>query len=155
MKNYKTIIYILLCISFSIVFGGAVYEHIAIWPTAYEAPPKSLSMFQGEYGLYSAPFWQSIHPVTLVLFIATLIVSWKTDRRKFVLIPFIGYVIILIITSIYFVPELIDIISSEYAENVDQSLVERGALWEKLSIVRMIIGILLMSVLYFGLTKSA
>ena len=54
------------------------------WPKAYSAPPQSLTMFQGKYAIESGPFWMSIHPVTLVLFIS-LVLNWKSERRKNIL----------------------------------------------------------------------
>ncbi|PHN04390.1 hypothetical protein CRP01_22370 [Flavilitoribacter nigricans DSM 23189 = NBRC 102662] len=154
VKRYKDLIYALLCLSFAIIIGAAVYEHLAVWPRAYDAPPKSLSMFQGEFGLNPAPFWQSIHPVTLLLFTVTLIISWKTDRRKHVLLPLIGYVLVLITTFIYFVPELMEIVNTEYDDTVNQELTKRASQWESLSLFRLVLLIVLSLVLNIGLTKG-
>ncbi|MCB0445987.1 MAG: hypothetical protein KDD03_00460, partial [Gelidibacter sp.] len=73
MRNYKNIIYAIACLSFSIIIGAAFFEHLAVWPQAYAAPPASLGMFQGDYGLNAGAFWIKIHPVTLILFIITLL----------------------------------------------------------------------------------
>ncbi len=154
MKNYKNLIYTLLCLSFTIIIGAAVYEHLAVWPRAYDSPPKSLSMFQGEFGLNAGAFWQKIHPLTLLLFITTLFISWKTERKKYILIPFVGYIIVMISTFTYFVPELIEIVTTEYEEVVNQELVQRGSLWEILSLIRLAFIIVLSLILYLGLTKS-
>ena len=68
--------------SISMVLGASVLEHIAVWPHAFAAIPKSLSMFQGEYRFDPEPFWKSIHPTILILFIINLIICWKTERKK-------------------------------------------------------------------------
>lgn len=154
MITIKDLIYALTCLSFSIIVGAAVYEHLAVWPRAYAAPPLSLSMFQGEYGLNSGAFWTKIHPVTLLLFITTLILFWKSARRKTILIVFIGYIVVMVTTFLYFVPELIDITTTEYTTAIDESLRSRGALWEKLSLLRLAVITGLAIVLYFGASKT-
>jgi hypothetical protein len=58
----KDLIYALTCLCFTIMIGGAVYEHLNIVPQWSAAPPLSLSMFQGEYGLKPGTFWMVIHP---------------------------------------------------------------------------------------------
>ena len=152
--NFKNILYALTCLSFSAIIGAAIYEHIALWPAAFSELPKSLTVFQGPYRLNAAPFWQSIHPVTLFLFVITLIVNWKTVRKRPILIALIGYVLILAATFIYFVPELLDLTGTPYADSVDTSLQFRGSRWITLSLVRGALLIVLALVLLLGLTKS-
>lgn len=150
----KNIIYSVTCLAFAIVIGGAVYEHLNVVPTWSAAPPLSLSMFQGEYGLKPELFWMLIHPVNLLLFIVTLVIHWKSPRRKNIAGVLISYVAILVITSIYFVPELIKITTTPFAENIDADLVKRSSLWEALSIVRLSILVILSVILSMGLTKA-
>ena len=150
----KDIIYSISCLTFAIMIGGAVYEHLNVVPQWTAAPPVSLSMFQGEYGLKPELFWMSIHPVNIILFAATLIIHWKTKRRKNVLITLISYFIILIITSIYFVPELLSITSTTYASAPDSDLTKRAKLWEILSLARLGVLMVLSIILFTGLTKQ-
>jgi hypothetical protein len=150
----RNILYALTCLSFSAIIGAAIYEHTALWPAAFSEPPKSLTVFQGPYRLNAAPFWQSIHPVTLLLFTITLIVSWRTQRRKFILIALAGYVLILAATFTYFVPELLDLTGTPYAETIDPSLQSRGSLWTNLSLVRGGVLIVLAMNLLIGLTEQ-
>lgn len=150
----KDLLYSVTCLAFAIVIGGAVYEHLNMVPTWAAAPPVSLSMFQGPHGLDPALFWKLIHPVNLVLFILTLIVHWKSPRRKNLLIVLGTYVTILIITFIYFVPELISITTTAYADTVDQQLMERAGWWERLSILRLGVLVGLAIGLMLGLTKQ-
>lgn len=151
--NYKDIIYCVGCICFCIVIGAAVYEHLGVVPKWSAAPPKSLTMFQGEYGLNAGAFWKLIHPVTLILLIINLIIFWHTERRMFLSIPLIGYVIILITTFVFFVPELINITSTTYSNIADSALIKRAKLWETLSIIRLFVLTVLAIVLLLGLTK--
>jgi hypothetical protein len=122
--NSKAILYAFACLSFSVVTGGAVYEHLAAVPQWSAAPPVSLSMFQGKYGLNAAAFWIPIHPVTLPLMIAALVVSWKTEGRKNALATLAGYVTILVITGTYFVAELLAITGTAFSETIDPALTD-------------------------------
>jgi hypothetical protein len=152
--NYRDILYSLACLSFAVVIGGAIYEHLTVVPQWSAAPPKSLSMFQGTYRLKAEVFWKMIHPVTLGLFIAALAVSWKnTARKKHLLLSFTGYVIVLVITFAFFVPELIAITTTPYTDTIDTGLAARAFLWESLSLVRLSFLFVLSLVLFLGLTK--
>ncbi len=152
--NFRNILYASACLSFSVIAGAAIYEHVALWPAAFSEPPKSLSVFQGPYKLNPAPFWMAIHPVTLVFMTITLILNWKTTRRKNVLIPMAGYVIILLTTFTFFVPELLDLTGTPYSDTVDPSLQSRGSRWVTLSLVRGGTLIVLAIILLLGLAKS-
>lgn len=152
--DLRKIVYAFACLSFAIVIGAAVYEHVAVVPQWTAAPPLSLSMFQGKYGLNPTPFWKAIHPVTLLLLSSSLILFWRTGSRPYLLTTGIGYVLVLIITFAFFVPELIAITGSGYASQSDSSLVQRASLWEALSLVRLAFLILLAIVGLLGLTKQ-
>ncbi len=149
----KDLLYAVTCLAFSIIIGGAVYEHINMVPTWSAAPPLSLSMFQGQYGLHPESFWMFIHPVNLLLFTLTLILHWKSKRRSNIGIVMTGYLLILVITSVYFVPELINITTAEFTQTINADLTRRASLWEFLSLVRLGILIILSMVLFTGLTK--
>lgn len=153
MLNFKNVIYALSCLSFSIVVGAAVYEHMAVIPKWSAAPPASLSMFQGEYGLDAGSFWSMIHPLTLVLLIISLALFWKTKSRQNIAAALVGYAMLLVVTATYFVPELMAIIKSEYLETVDETLKGKADLWETLSLVRMAFLVILSVVLNMGLTR--
>lgn len=150
----KDLIYAITCLSFAVVIGAAVYEHLAVVPKWTAAPPQSLSMFRGQYGLYAQAFWIPVHPITLVLFVMTLVASWKSERRLNVLVAFAGYFAVLAITFAFFVPELIEITSTPFSETVSPDLTARAQLWEKLSLVRLAVLILLSLTLFLGLTKG-
>jgi hypothetical protein len=146
-------VYILTCLSFSVIIGAAVYEHTAVWPSAFSELPRSLTSLQGAYKLNSAPFWQSIHPITVVMFIVTFLISRKSERRKYVLIPLLLYFIILITTFSFFVPELLSLIGTPYANTLDEGLTSRASRWVNLSLIRMVILVAAAVFLYIGLTK--
>ncbi len=152
--NFKNVIYAFACLSFSVVVGAAVYEHVAVVPRWSAAPPASLSMFQGKYGLNPTPFWVAIHPVTLLLLAASVVFFWKTGSRPYLLTTSTGYVIVLMITFAYFVPELIAITGTSFSENIDHSLIKRAKQWEILSLVRLSFLIVLAITAFLGLAKQ-
>jgi len=153
MRSLKNILLVLASVSFVLVIGAGLYEHVAAVPRWSAAPPASLTMFQGKYGLNPALFWMSIHPVTLLLLMAALISNWKTERKKQLLWALGGYVIILILTATWFVPNLVQIINIPYHDDVNEALRSKAALWEKLSIVRLFIMVVLSFILLSSLIK--
>jgi len=152
--KFKDLIYAITCLSFAVVIGAAVYEHLAVVPKWSMAPPASLTMFQGPYGLNAQAFWIPIHPITMLLFLATLIVSWKTERKNAVATAFIGYLVVIAVTAIYFVPELIAITTTPYLDVIDSDLMNRAQMWESLSLLRLGVLIILSLTLFLGLAKS-
>lgn len=155
MKSAKDIFLILASMSFIIVLGAATYEHMGVVPQWSAAPPSSLAMFQGDYGLRAQNFWIPIHPVTFLLMTAALIANWRTPRRNNILTVLIGYAIILAATFIYFVPQLMDITQTPYREDVDQELVTIASMWETLSLIRLVFIAVLAYILLSSLTKAA
>ena len=154
MNSARDTFLILGSIFFIIVVGGAVYEHVAFVPQWSAAVPASLSSLQGDYGLKAEYFWMGIHPITLLFLIGALIVNWKNLRRRNILITLGGYVLILIITSIYFVPELIDLQDTPYTTSVDNALTQRAGMWETLSLIRLGVLFILAYILLSALPKS-
>lgn len=151
---FKNIVYAFACLSFSVVIGAAIYEHVAVVPRWSAAPPLSLSMFQGEYGLNPTPFWMAVHPATLLLLAASILLFWKTGSRPYLLITSVGYVVILLVTFAFFVPELVAITGSTISGEVDVSLTKRAGLWEALSLVRLSILIVLSIILFLGSARQ-
>jgi len=150
----RTLILILGALSFIIVIGGALYEHAALVPIWASAAPASLAMFQGEYAIVPFRFWMPVHPVTVILLLVALALNWSTDRRKYVLITLVGYLVVLIATFLYFVPELMSIVQSAYSTAIDPDLTARAKTWETMSLIRLAFMLVLAVILLFGLTKS-
>ncbi|MBX3245307.1 MAG: DUF1772 domain-containing protein [Acidobacteria bacterium] len=153
MKNIRTLTLILGAISFIIVIGGAVYEHLAIVPVWTSAVPASLSMMQGEYAITPTRFWMPIHPVTLLLLILGLFANWRSGARNFIIVALVGYVMVLLVTFLFFVPELMALTQTAYSTTVDADLTRRAKNWEVYSLIRLCFLILLAVVLLFGVAK--
>lgn len=154
MDIARTVSLIFACISFLIVIGGATYEHLAVVPVWSAAVPASLSMFQGDHALAAANFWIPIHPVTIVLLSIALLLNWPTERRKFILTTLSGYLLVIAITALYFVPELMTLTQTTYSTAVDPELTRRANQWETLSLIRLGFLIILAFTALLGLNKQ-
>jgi len=151
-KSFSNILLIMASIAFITIIGAAIYEHAAIVPVWSIAPPRSLSIFQGEYGIQPANFWMPVHPVTILLLATAMIANWKQPRRKQILIVFCGYLLILVITAAYFVPELLAITTSTYSAATSADLTVRANMWEKLSLLRLSMLLVLAGILLRSLS---
>ncbi len=151
-KSFSNILLIMASIAFITTIGAAIYEHATIVPVLSIAPPRSLSMFQGEYGIQPTNFWMPVHPVTILLLAAAMIANWKQPRRKQILIVFCGYLLILVITAAYFVPELLAITTSTYSAAMSADLTVRANMWEKLSLLRLSMLLVLAGILLRSLS---
>jgi hypothetical protein len=154
MNTFRTIVLILASISFIVVIGGAVYEHAGIVPIWASAVPASLAMFQGEYAITPFRFWIPIHPITMLLLLLSLAFNWRSERRNSILTTVVGYLIVLAVTFLYFVPELMSITQSVYAITIDPELTQRAQSWEFWSQVRLASLLLMAFILLLGLSKS-
>ena len=137
------------------MIGGAVYEHVAVVPVWTSAVPASLAMFQGEYAVAAWRFWIPVHPVTMSLLVAAMLLNWRTERRGFILVAVLGYAAVLAATFVFFVPELMALTQLSFGPVVDPELTRRAKNWETLSLVRLAVLITLAITLLFGLSRSA
>ena len=110
-------------------------------------------MFQGEYRLAAENFWIPIHPIAISLLSIALVFNWRTVRRNYILVTLAGYALVLVITFIYFVPELMSLTQSAYSPTTNEELTRRAGLWEALSLVRLVFLIGLSVVLLLGLSR--
>lgn len=155
MAQIRTFVLILGAISFIIVIGGAVYEHTALVPVWTNAIPASLSMFQGEYGLRPINFWSWVHPVTMLLLVLALVLNWRTARKPYIILVIGGYFLALLVTFIYFVPELLLLTQTAFSTSIDPDLTARGGRWESLSLFRLAFMFLLAIVLLFAVARDS
>lgn len=132
----KDLLLAFTCTGFIMILGAGIYEQLTIHAKWAQAPPRSLYIFQGTDGIDISVFWKLIHPLLLLLFTATLIMNWKTARRRGILITFLGYALILAATAIYFVPELIKLTGYSYSNSVLPELQHRATVWVQLNIAR-------------------
>jgi hypothetical protein len=121
---------------FLIVCGASLFEHAALATSWAADPPASLQMFHGNHGVQPPRFFRVVQPLLAVLLVAALALSWKNpERRNLLLIAGGGYLVALITTGLYFVPELTSVVMGTPAITTEEWR-SRALTWEKLALVR-------------------
>jgi hypothetical protein len=130
----------LLTLFYIIMLGGGNYEQLNVTHIITSDLPKSLAMLQGPYGFNPVKFWVIFRPITIVLFILSLIFNWSIsrERRNFLMVSFLIDIATTVATFLYFAPETGMIASISFNDNpVDPTLVARAHLWENLNFIRL------------------
>ena len=128
------------------LLGGIAYSHLVYFPVYLSALPDSAVVVNGPYGLHEAVFWMTIHPLLILSLILALVLNWKSNqRRKRILISFAVYIAVLVVSSLYFIPELGAFARSPQSGLTPAEWLARGQRWQRLSWIRgavMYLGIL-------------
>lgn len=143
---------IVLIISYFVIVGAEVFGHIVVSGTAFEEPPRSLSMFEGEYGYDSRSFWYSFPLVTAILFVITIAVHWKTNRRNLLLIVFSGFIVIGIVSTNFIYPQFLDVVATGYSDTFNPELKSQAKQFTILALIRLTATIGFGILLLLGLT---
>ena len=119
------------------LLGGIAYSHLVYFPVYLSALPDSAVVVTGPYGLHEAIFWMTIHPLLILSLIVALVLNWKAkSRRKLILITLGVYILVLVVTQIYFLPELIAFEKSPQSKVSASEWLARGQRWQRLSWIR-------------------
>jgi hypothetical protein len=119
------------------LLGGIAYSHLVYFPVYLSALPDSAVVVNGPYGLHDAIFWLTIHPLLILSLIVALVLNWKSkSRRKLILITLGVYILVLVVTQIYFLPELRAFEQSPESKLSASEWVARGQRWQRLSWTR-------------------
>ena len=135
--NARTISLMVAIIFYGILIGGIVYAHIAFFPPYLSALPGSAALTNGPYALHDEYFWTLIHPLAILALVVALVLNWKiSTRRKLIAMPLVLYVIAIIVTLLYFVPELRAFHASPSSGVSAAEWYARGQRWQHLSWMR-------------------
>jgi hypothetical protein len=119
------------------LLGGVAYSHLVYFPAYLSALPDSAVVVNGPYGLNEVVFWMIIHPLLILSLIVALALNWKSrPRRKLILISFAVYIPVLVISQIYFIPELVAFKHSPESSLSPAEWLARGQRWQRLSWIR-------------------
>ena len=120
-----------------ILLGGIVYSHIVYFPPFLSDLPASSVLVNGPYALHEEYFWLTIHPVAILSLIVSLALNWKDSvRRKLIAIPLTVYVLAIVVTTFYFVPELQNFAHSATMNVSSEEWYARGQRWQHMSWIR-------------------
>jgi len=138
------------------LLGGITYSHLVYFPVYLSALPESAVLVNGPYSLNDAIFWGLIHPLLIVSLVAALVANWKTrSRRNLIALSFVVYVVILLVSAFYFLPELVLFKHSPESTLTAADWLARGRRWQRLSWLRGAITYLAFLPLLFALTRPS
>lgn len=109
--------------------GAQLFALSVVASTVSAAPPRSLAILEGAYRYDSSGFWNTVPPITAVLFVTALIANWKTSRRTLLLLAFALFVIGGLMAGLYLEPTFDDIKKIGFRDEVDPVLQARAARW--------------------------
>jgi hypothetical protein len=120
--------------------GAQIFETVLIVPQWTAAPPASLAMFQGEFGLDFKAFWIVFHSLHELTFILALVYCWRLRVvRRWMVVLLIIHMAVRVWTVAYFAPTIIAFQSMPYSGMIDPVLVERAAQWRTMNIIRVML----------------
>ena len=138
------------------LLGGITYSHLVYFPVYLSALPDSAILVNGPYGLQESRFWLTVHPLLILSLIVALVLNWKyRPRRKYILISFGVYFLVLVVTQIYFLPELAAFAQSPRSNVSAAEWIARGQRWQTMSWIRGGVMYAALVPLLFALTKPA
>ena len=127
--NLKNIAMMALVAIALIQNGAQLFALSIIARTVSKAPPRSFAILSGEYAYDSRIFWETVPPITLLLFLIALVANWRTARRKFLLAALGLFIAGGIFAGVYLEPKFDAMISVGYADHVDPVLQREAANW--------------------------
>jgi hypothetical protein len=152
--SFRTYALIFAIICWATLLGGITYSHIVYFPPYLSNLPDSSVIVNGKYALHEERFWLTIHPLLILSLIVTLALNWKfKPRRKLIMTSFGIYFVILVITQLYFLPELGAFRQSPELNISAAEWLARGNRWQYLSWIRGAICYLAFIPILMALTK--
>ena len=119
------------------LLGGIAYSHLVYFPVYLSALPDSSVVVNGPYGLNEGLFWMTIHPLLILSLAVAVALNWKSRaRRKLILISFAIYAAVLVVSGLYFIPELVAFSRSPESGLPAAEWLARGRRWQRSSWVR-------------------
>lgn len=155
-RNLGTFVLMVAIILWGTLLGGITYSHLVYFPRYLSDLPASAVVVNGPYGLNESVFWLIIHPLLIISLVAALVVNWNSSaRRKLIAISFAVYVMVLLVSQFFFIPELVLFKHSPESTVAAAEWLARGRRWQRLSWLRGAVMYLAFVPLLFALTKPA
>jgi hypothetical protein len=153
-RKLGTVALMLAIIFWGTLLGGIAYAHLVYFPPYLSDLPGSAVLVNGPYPVSDAKFWVIIHPLLIATLVAALITNWNSRaRRNLIALSFVVYLLVLVVSGFYFVPELILFKNSPQSTVTPAEWLARGRRWQRLSWLRGLIMYLAYVPLLFALTK--
>ncbi len=127
--NFPNLTLIVLVVSCLIQVGAQLFALSVVASTVAEAPPRSFAMLQGKYGYNSSSFWNTVPPITFLLFIVALVSNWKYQRRKYIVFAFTFFITGGLVAGFFLEPIFAEMIKRGYSDQVDPILQNQAKKW--------------------------
>lgn len=154
-RNLSNFVLMLAIVLWGTLLGGVVYSHLVYFPAYLSDLPASAVIVNGPYGMNDGKFWVIIHTLLIISLVVALVFNWGNSRRKLIALSFVVYVVVLLISFYYFVPELTLFQHSPESTVPAAEWLARGRRWQRLSWLRGVAMYLAYVPLIFALTKPA
>ncbi len=141
-------------VTYLLLNGAQLFETAVLVPVWTAAPPSSLYLFQGQYGLDFKVFWIVAHTLHELTFLAAIVLNWKIlFRRRVLLIVFACHLVVRAWTLLYFAPVIISFQELPVSDTTDQMLIEKAALWRSMNLVRVSL-FMILSIILIPLNRT-
>jgi hypothetical protein len=139
------------------LLGGIAYSHLVYFPAYLSALPDSAVVVNGPYGLREGVFWLIIHPLLILSLAFTLAMNWRLRARRWlVIVSLTVYAGVIVVSAVYFIPELGNFARSPQQAGVSPAeWLARAERWQRLSWLRGAVMYAFIFPLLFALTRPA
>ena len=127
--NLPNLSLIALAASYFIQIGAGFFALAVVGRVLSAAPPRSLSMLQGEYRYDSSAFWEIAPTITAALFLLAIAANWKSRRRALLLAALVMFVLSGIASGAALSSLFAEFTTGGYRDAVDAALQRRAAIW--------------------------
>jgi uncharacterized membrane protein len=153
--GFRTAALMASVIIFGTMFGGGIYAAAVYFPAYLSDLPNSAVVVTGKYGLHEGFFWVPIHLLAILSLIIALATNWKTARRRPLLIGAGLYVLTMVVTQLYFLPELSNFARSASSNISAADWLVRTRRWQLWNVVRGIVLFVMLVQFLLALSRSA
>jgi hypothetical protein len=139
-KIFPTYILGVSTLLLGVMVSVGIYSAFFIFPKYFASPPVSFALWREDNALSANSFWIPIQIGTLVTLTLALIFNWKFPiRRKRLLIVVSSYIVVWIISLIFFVPLVMEFLKMPANTVITEELSKKIHNWQSLSWFRHII----------------
>ena len=122
-----------------IIFIAGLRERMVNIPRWFADPPSSFEIIRQQAGP-AAKFWIPVQIIFLITLITAFITNWKyTEVRSYLLLGTLCFVIVVILTTTYFVKEIMAFSRIPVTGEATPELLKRADRWFKTTIIRNIV----------------
>jgi len=122
---------------YGVLLGGVVYSHVVYFPVYLGHLPDSAVLVNGQFALHEENFWALIHPMLVLALVITLFINWRDKyRRARIALTLAVYVLVLVVSFLWFIPQLGEFKDSPQSSVTADEWHHRGEHWQHMSWLR-------------------